>query len=144
MNRENYDCAFNLLEAKVSFENELDAIGLNFEYGIGPVGKFMEAIFDSVEPIIKNELGLVTEFSVPAQTTIDFIPVVTNVYIYTTEDSSKEWSITADNFYEFFYKAIKNKELRDLMWKAMTEKDLDAKAKFNELMAGDGIGTYNW
>lgn len=143
MSKETYDHAFEILSAKKKFESSLDYIGLNFEYGNGPIGEFMESLLNHVEPIIKNELGLVIEEIEKAPDIIigcNTYPV--DVYVNYTVEHDKDWCITDDDFCEFFYKAIDDENLRELMWKVMADRDEDAKAKFNKAMKGNGIGTW--
>jgi hypothetical protein len=135
MNRTIYDIAFNILETQSSICDKLESVGLRFEYGSGFVGESLESLINDAENIILESLGL-HEVSVDSKMLIagDLWPAT--IEVLRPEDNNSEWSITMEDFYEFFYQAIKNPTIRDLMWKAMVDKDQDAKNKYNDLKCG--------
>lgn len=125
MNREIYERIFGIIQTHNDICNKLESAGLRFEYGDGFVGKSLEALLNDSEIIIRESLGL---------------HEVSGLALYTKENDP-DWSISLDDFCEFFYKAIENDNIRDLMWKAMVEKNIEAKQQYNQLNFGR-IGPY--
>ena len=140
-NREIYDAAFRLLESKKEMESTFDKLGMNFEYGIGPIGRFMESVINESDIIIQNALNLhiVTEKKTINLNGTDIKADIDMLY---TEEESTEWMITADDFYTFLYAAIDNIPLRDAMWKIMVEKNAAAKSAYNTANQFGRIGPY--
>jgi hypothetical protein len=135
MNREIYDRAFNILTTQSNMCAKLEDIGLRFEYGDGFVGKALESLINDSESIIIAALGL-HEVSVSRQVNIFGTIYPTDDAALYTDDNDPEWSITMDDFCEFFYHAIRNEATRELMWEAMANKNIDAKSKYNALGHG--------
>ena len=142
MNRTIYDSAFNILKTQSEMCNKLESIGLRFEYGDGFVGKTLESLINDSETIIIESLGLHSAYR-NTKTTIcgEVWPV--EVEVLYGDDENSEWSITVDDFSEFFYKAIDNAHLRDLMWRIMIERDEAAKDEYHKLKIGK-IGGYDF
>ena len=142
MNKTIYNTAFRILSTQEDMCQRLENIGLRFEYGEGYVGETLLKLLNDSELIIKEALGL-HSVSEPCTCNISGIdyPITLDI-LYTSEDDP-DWSITEDDFCEFFYQAQHNEEVRDLMWKAMIEKDETAKNKFNELDCGRIGVTYS-
>ena len=132
MNKAIYDTAFNILSTHNDFCNALENIGLRFEYGDGFVGKKLLSLINDAELIVRDALGL-HEVSRDSKVRIagDLWP--TTIEILYTEEEDPDWSITADNFCEFFYQAQKNERIKDLMWRAMVYRDVAAKEELNKL-----------
>lgn len=140
-NRENYDAAFRLLESKKEMEDVFDKLGMRFEYGIGPIGTFLESVINEADTIIRNSLGL---HMVTEKKTINLngTPIKADIDILYTEENSTEWMITMDDFYTFLYAAVDNAPLREAMWKIMVEKNAAAKSAYNTANAFGRIGPY--
>ena len=135
MSRTTYDSAFAILKTQNELCNKLEEVGLNFEYGSGFIGEAFETLLNESETIIRDALGL---HDVPVDHTCRILGVdhpFTDYVLY-PEDDDVEWSITADDFSEFFYKAIQNEKIQDVMWKAMVDRDESAKTEFNSLKIG--------
>ena len=119
---------------------KLGSIGINFEYGHGFVGETLQSLIDNSETIIKESLGLSQCVPIEKMCCINGVDYPVSVDVLHTKEQDPEWSITYDDFYEFFYKAIENEEIREIFWNAFTNKDLSAKEKYNSLKIGY-IGT---
>ena len=136
MNRIIYDKAFQIISTQKELCDKLDSLGLNFEYGQGFIGKTLEDLINNSETIVLESLGL--EYYNPTEKKCningsEYPVVVERLY---TKDHQHDWSITVDDFSDFFYKAIENHHIQDLMWRIMVEKDEDAKAEYNSLNIG--------
>lgn len=137
MNRTIYDSAFHILETQKEIFDKLDSLGVSFEYGQGFIGKTLESLINDSDTIIIECLGLEDIPPVNKQCTINGLSCEVSVDIFCAKGNDEEWSITHDDFYDFFYAAIDNIQLRDLMWRAMVEKDVRAKEQFNK--SGHGL-----
>lgn len=135
MNRKIYDAAFEVLHTQESMCQNLEKIGLRFEYGDGVVGQALLDLLNHSETIIKESLGLHLEIK-DAKCTIGGVDYPVYSYVLCTDDNDSEWSITEDDFCEFFHHARNDIRLQDLMWKAITEKDAEAKDMYNNLGYG--------
>ncbi len=87
LNKENYDAAFRLLESKKEMEDVFDKLGMRFEYGIGPIGTFLESVINEADTIIRNSLGL---HMVTEKKTINLngTPIKADIDILYTEENS--------------------------------------------------------
>lgn len=134
-NREIYDRAFSVLKTQNAICDKLESIGLRFEYGDGFVGETLLSLLNDCEAIVIEALGL---HEVACERTCKFLGSdwPTNDSSFYTEDNDPTWSITADDFCEFFYRAQKDETVRELMWKAMVKKDAVAKENYNKLGHG--------
>ena len=138
-----YDAAFKMIRSQRNMENKLDEIGFNFEYGSGIVGTHFEVVLNNCEAILKEAMGL---HSVGKDGTCNICgtqyPVTIDI-LY-TEDENADFSITEDDFCEFCYNAVNDAKIGDeligLMWKAIVEKDAEAKEKYNSLAGRVVIG----
>ena len=135
MNRNIYEAAFDILVIQNEICNNLEKLGLRFEYGDGVVGQTLEKLLNKSESVIIESLGL-HEVTEGATCTIGGQKYHVDLEMLYTEDNDSDWSITCDDFYEFFYCAIKDLTIRDLMWRAMVNKDVVAKEQFNALNKG--------
>lgn len=135
MNRTIYDAAFHILSTQNDCCNKLEYMGLRFEYGDGFIGEKLLSLLNDAQEIIKETLGL-HEVSRDAKVYIggDYWP--TTIEVLYTENEDPDWAMTTDDFYEFFYQAQKNETVKDLMWKAMVEKDVEAKEEYNKMEHG--------
>ena len=140
MNRTIYDTAFNILSTHNDFCNNLESIGLRFEYGDGFVGEKLLSLINDAESIIREALGL-HEVSLDAKVRVNGNSWQTTIEILYTEDEDPNWAITSDDFCEFFYQAQKNDQVKDLMWRAMVDKNVEAKEEYNKMGHGR-IGEY--
>jgi hypothetical protein len=130
MNKKVYQAAFNIQKVQNALLNKLSEIGLSFEYGNGAFGQAMSDLTNESDMIIKEALGLhYEEISIVCKICGINYPATINV-LY-TEANDPEWSITEDDFCQFLYEAATNDELQEFMWRAMVEKDEDAKAALN-------------
>ena len=142
MNRTIYDSAFAIMKTQSEMCSKLDSIGLRFEYGEGFVGKSLESLINDSETIILESLGLYfTSKDTKMKLCGESYP--TTVEVLYAKDENPEWAITADDFCEFFYKAVDNEHLQDLMWKVMVDRDQSAKDEYNKLNIGK-IGGYDF
>jgi hypothetical protein len=141
MSKTIYECAFNILKTQKEICDKLDTMGFNFEYGQGFIGETLVALINNGETIVRECLGLGHYVTVEKTCNINGLAYPISVDVLYTVEKDPDWSITEDDFCEFFYVAIKDLEVRDLMWKAMVEKDFEAKQKFNQLGHGK-IGSY--
>ena len=142
MNRTVYDSAFNILKTQNDMCSKLESIGLRFEYGDGFIGKTLESLINDSEAIILESLGLhCASKSTKTMLCGESWPV--EVEVLYGEDEKSEWAITADDFSNFFYRAIDDVNLRDLMWRIMIERDGAAKDEYHELRIGK-IGGYDF
>lgn len=139
MNRRSYDAAFEIMRAQESVANALENIGLRFEYEDGVVGKAFNTFLNSADTIIIESLGLHERTEATTCTISGERYPITLERLY-TEENNPDWSITADDMCEFFYQARDNETLQDLMWKAMVEKNEDAKKELNATMKSARIG----
>jgi hypothetical protein len=122
--------------------SSLENIGLRFEYGDGFVGKALESLVNNSETIVLESLGLhFVSKNTKATLCGESWPI--SVEVLYGEDENPEWAITADDFFEFFYKAVDNEHLQDIMWKAMVDRDQSAKGEYNQLNIGK-IGGYDF
>jgi hypothetical protein len=139
MSKAAYDAAFEMLKSEKDFEDRMIAIGFNFEYGSGFVGKHFETILNNCETIIKESLGM-HPVSKEGTCEISGINYPITIDILYPEDENDDFSITEDDFCEFCYAVLNNPnvgtELQDLMWKSIVERDVEAKEKFNSFKHG--------
>lgn len=130
MTKNSYLAAFNIQKAQNTLGTKLSEMGLHFEYGAGVIGQAMHTFVQECDVIIKEALGLHYE-EVPVMCNIFGTNYETSVYVLYADDNDPEWSITEDDFCQFLYEAVTNEDLQELMWKAMVEKDINAKNEFN-------------
>ena len=142
MNKTIYDTAFNIMKTQNEMCSNMEKFGLRFEYGDGLVGKALESLINDSETIILESLGL-HFVSKNVKTMICGESWPTTVDVLYREDENPEWAITADDFFEFFYKSIDDENLRDLMWRVMVERREEAKEEYNKLGIGK-IGGYDF
>lgn len=142
MNKTIYNTAFDLLSLQETACQSFEKSGLRFEYGDGPVGEFLLGLLNGADMIIKESLGLHSN-QYPVKVFIGGNEYPTNVDILYSEDQNADWSITEDDFCEFIYKARDDKTVRELMWKAMVDRDQSAKDEYNKLKIGK-IGGYDF
>jgi hypothetical protein len=142
MNRTTYDAAFRIMKTQKEMCSKLESVGLRFEYGDGFTGKSLESLINDSETIILESLGL-HFVSKNTKTTLCGESWPTTVEVLYSEDDNPEWAITADDFFEFFYKAIDNNHLQDLMWRIIVARDYDAKTEYNKLGIGK-VGGYDF
>ena len=142
MSKAIYDAAFAIMKTQSEMCSKLDAIGLRFEYGEGFIGKSLESLINDSETIILESLGLYF-ISKDAKMKLCGESYSTTVEVLYAKDENPEWAITADDFCEFFYKAVDNEHLQDLMWKVMVDRNQSAKDEYNQLNIGK-IGGYDF
>lgn len=142
MNRTIYDTAFNIIKTQGEMCSNLENIGLRFEYGDGFVGKALESLINDSETIVLESLGL-HFVSKNTKTNLCGESWPVSVEVLYGEDENPEWAITADDFFDFFYKAIDNEHLRDLMWRVIVDRDAATKDEYNKLGIGE-IGGYDF
>lgn len=138
-NKNIYESAFMLLKEKKIFEDKLSDIGVNFEYGNGAIGSFMESIVNNTDTIIQESLGLHI-ITIPTRCKIMGASYGIDLDIFCQEDENLDWAMTCDDFYNFLYNAIMSEKVRELAWKAFVERDVEAKEKFNALKSFGKIG----
>ena len=105
------------------------------EYGDGFVGKKLLSLINDAQEIVKESLGL-HEVSRDAKVYIGTDCWPTTIEILYTKDEDPDWAITADDFYEFFYQAQKDESVKELMWEAMTNRNVEAKEEYNKMGHG--------
>jgi hypothetical protein len=142
MSKTAYDAAFRVLKTQSEMCSKLESVGLRFEYGDGFIGKSLESLINDSETIVLDLLGLhfVTK---SVNTTFYGISGPMPVEVLYAEDENPEWAISADDFCEFFYKAIDDEHLRNLMWQIVVERNHTAKDEYNQLDIGK-IGGYDF
>lgn len=142
MSRAIYDAAFAIMKTQSEMCSKLDSVGLRFDYGEGFIGKSLESLINDSETIILESLGLYF-VSKNAKVNLCGESYSTTVDVLYAKDENPEWAITADDFCEFFYKAVDDEHLQDLMWKVMVDRDQSAKEEYNNLGIGK-IGGYDF
>jgi hypothetical protein len=142
MSKTVYDAAFRVLKTQSEICSKFESIGLRFEYGDGFFGKSLESLINDSETIILESLGL---HLVTKNTNTVFCGAFGSmpVDVLYSMDNDPDWAITNDDFCEFFYKAIDDEHLRNLMWRVMVDRDSDAKDEYNKLRIGK-IGGYDF
>lgn len=135
MNKNIYESAFDILAIQNEMCHGIENLGLRFDYGDGVVGKALEQLLNKSEAIIIESLGL-HEVTEDATCTIGGQKYPVDLEVLYIKENNPDWSITCDDFYKFFYCAIKDLTIRDLMWKAMVNRDVDSKEQFNALNKG--------
>ena len=142
MNKTVYDTAFNIMKTQSDMCSNLEKVGLRFEYGDGFVGKALESLINDSETIILESLGM-HFVSKNTKTTLCGESLPVSVEVLYGKDENPEWAITADDFFEFFYKAIDDEHLRNLMWQIAVNRNHAAKDEYNQLNIGK-IGGYDF
>ena len=125
------ESVFTALRTQQSYENKLLEMGLNWEYGEGVTGKFLEANKNVLIETIYHLFGL-DRVSYKVQTNIfgQTFPCTLDILYPDNEDI--DFTITEDDFVEALYKAIDNIELSKLMIHTWVMKDTVARAELNK------------
>ena len=146
MNKKMYLTAFKMLLSQRELENKLDLIGMSFEYGEGAIGTHFEKTLNCCETIIKEAIGFHVKHK-PACVKIDGHEYQTTVDILYKNEVNDEFTITEDDFCEFFCEVIntddekRKEELINLFWHAIVDESVEAKEKFNSNFQRGLIGT---
>jgi hypothetical protein len=115
--------------------DQLERVGLDFEYGSGCVGQALGSLINDAQLIVIEALGL-HEMPIDKPFRIYHESWPTTIDVLYTEDNDPDWSITMDDFFEFFNQAIKNPAVRELMWNAMANKDIESREIYNAMNCG--------
>ena len=141
MGKEAYLAAFEILKTQNNMCNTLEDIGLHFEYGTGPIGIALEELINKSFTIVKDTLGI----QINPQTR----KININGHVQTAQfdvffigDYDENFTITEDDFSEFVFYAIHSRKLQDWFWRAMVEKDEEARTLFNGVTKNFQIGNY--
>lgn len=135
-NRNVYDSAFHIFRTQQKLCEKFESLGFNFEYGQGAVGIAFDNLISETEVIILECLGLTTSRQINKKCAIAGTQYPVKIDVFYCEDMNDVFAITADDFSEFFFKAVNNDELQDLMWKAIAERNISAREQYNELKIG--------
>ena len=141
-----YLTAFEMLLSQRELENKLDLIGLGFEYGEGAIGTHFEKTLNLCETIIKEAIGFHVKHK-PVCVKINGYEHQTTVDILYKNESNDDFTITEDDFCEFFCEVIntndekRKEELVNLFWHAIVDESVEAKEKFNSNFQRGLIGT---
>ena len=143
MNKIIYEKTIETLRSSREMEDMLNGIGFSFDYESGRIGNHFLTVLHNCEEMIKESLGI---HSIEEKTTcyINGIDYPITVDILYTDDNDADFAITENDFCEFANIVAYDDEignaLKDAMWKAITEKDNDAKKKVNQLMKDGTLG----
>ena len=127
------EALFEALREQNKYENKLLEVGLNFEYGEGPAGKFLEANKNALIDTLEYLLGF-ERVSYKVQTNVFGQMIPCTLEILMPEDGDIEFAISEDDFCECLYKAIDDEKLSRMVIKTWVEKNEIAKKELNDTL----------
>ena len=141
MEKDIYTSMFRALKSQNEICSALENIGLNFEYGIGRIGEAFESINNHCFLALKSSLNF-SEILQCRNVDINGVVTPAQFSVYYVGDYDEDFTITEDDFSEFVFYAINHLKLQDLFWRAMVEKDEDAREQFNMASSNFQISNY--
>lgn len=121
-----YENIFECIDAQNEFCTKLENLGLRFEYGDGPIGKYLEGNLNRYNEIIIEVLGL-HEKQHPKSVHFSGQRIPITLAVLYAEDEDVNWAITMDDFFEVLYDAQNNSNLKAWLYEAIVERDQKAK-----------------
>ena len=122
---------FTALRKQHDFENQLLAMGLNFEYGEGVTGQYLETNKNALIEMVYYLFGF-DRVSYKVQTSILGQTFPCTLDVLYPDDEDIDFTITEDDFVEALYKAIDDMELSKLMIHTWVMKDATAREELNK------------
>lgn len=132
---------FEALKSQNKICSALENIGFNIDYGAGIMGEALESINNNCFLALKNSLNF-SEISQLRNVNINGVVIPVQFFVYYIGDYDENFTITEDDFNEFVVHATNYPKLQDLFWRAMVEKDDDAREQFNKVSTNFQISNY--
>ena len=141
MNKEIYKSAFAIINTQNEICNNFENIGFSIDYSSGAVGKALENLLNQAYTILDGSLDFNRKTHCRKINISGYTQEVCFDVLY-VGNYDEDWTITEDDFSDFIYKAADSEELQELFWKAMVDRDENAKTHFNKISTDFQIGKH--